>query len=81
MIKVYICLFLTDYFMNMTWCVAVRCNRNSFTKDRKNGLKFFRLPKDDNLKKKWLQNIKMENLPKPPTLCQLHSENTVSKET
>ena len=38
------------------------------------GLKFFRLPKDDNLKEKWLQNIKKEILPKTPTLCQLHFE-------
>ena len=65
----------------MTWCVAVGCARNSFTKDRKKGLKFFRLPKDDNLKKKWLQNIERENLPKTLTPCQLHLENTVSKET
>ena len=36
------------------------------------GRKFYRLPKDDNLMKKWLQNIKRENLPKTPTLCQLH---------
>ena len=45
-----ICLFLTAYFVNMTWCVTVGCNCNSFTKDQNKGLKFFRLPKDDNLK-------------------------------
>ena len=67
-------LFLTVYCLDMNWCVAVGCNSNSFTKDRKKGLKFFRLPKHDNLKKKWLQNIKRENLPKTPTLCQLHFE-------
>ena len=73
-IKVYIHLFLTVYFVSMSWCVAVGCNSNSFTKDRKKSLKFFQLPKDDNLKKKWLQNIKRENLPKTPTLCQLYFE-------
>ena len=62
----------------MTWCVAVGCNSNSFTKDRKKGLKFFRLPKD-NLKKKWLPNNKRENLPKTPTLCQLHFEENCFK--
>ena len=71
---IFICLFLTVYFVNMTWCVAVDYNCNSFTKDQNKGLKFFRLPKDDNLKKKWLQNIKRRNLPKTPKLCQLHFE-------
>ena len=71
---IFICLFLTVYFVNMTLCVAVGCNCNSFTKDQMKGLKFFRLPKDDNLKEKWLQNIKKEILPKTPTLCQLHFE-------
>ena len=61
----------------MTWCVAVGCNSNSFTKNRKKGLKFFRLPKDDNLKKKWLQNIKRENL----SFANWILKNTVSKET
>ena len=58
----------------MTWCIAVGCNSNSFTKDWKKTLKFFRLPKDGNLKKKWFQNIKRENLPKTTMLCQLHFE-------
>ena len=58
----------------MTWCFAFSCNSNSFTKDRKKSLKFFRLPKYDNLKKKWFQNIKRKNLPKTPTLCQLYFE-------
>ena len=35
----FICLFLTIYFMNMTWFVAIGCNSNSVTKDRKKGLK------------------------------------------
>ena len=61
----------------MTWCVAVGYNSNSFTKNRKKGLKFFRLPKDDNLKKKWLQNIKRENL----SFANWILKNTVSKET
>ena len=68
----FICLFLTIYFMNMTWCVAIGCNSNSVTKDRKKGLKYFRLLKDDNLKKNFLQNIKRENLPKTPMSCQFH---------
>ena len=63
----------------MTWRVAVGCNSNSFTKDWKKGLNFFRLPKDDNLKKKWLQNIKKEHLPKTPTLGQLHFEENCFK--
>ena len=74
-----ICLFLTAYFVNMTWCVTVGCNCKSFIKDQNKGLKFFRLPKDDNLKKKWLQNIKRRNLPKTPKLCQLHFEEQFQK--
>ena len=58
----------------MTWCVTVVCNSSSFTKDWKKVLKFFRLPKDDNIKKKWLENVKRKNLTETSTLCQLHFE-------
>jgi len=53
----------------MTWCVAVDCSSNSFTKKRVKGLRFFQLPKNENLKKKWLHHIKRENLPKNPSVC------------
>ena len=55
----------------MTWCVAVGCDSNSYKKDRKK-VKFFRFPKDDVLKKKWIQIIRRENLPKDPSICELH---------
>lgn len=63
----------------MTWCVAVDCSSNSFTKTRAKGVRFFQLPKNESLKKKWLQNIKRENLPKKPTLCELHFEESCFK--
>ena len=49
---------------------------NSFTKTGAKGVGFFQLPKNKGLKKKWLQNIKRENLPKKPTLCELHFEES-----
>ena len=63
----------------MTWCVAVDCSSNSFTKNRVKGLRFFQLPKNEILKKRWLQNIKRENLPKNPTVCELHFEENCFK--
>ena len=41
----------------MVWCAAVGCNNNSFKKSRDKSITFFRLPKDDSLKKKWLNNL------------------------
>ena len=63
----------------MTWCSAVDCSSNSFKKNRTKGLRFFQLPKNEILKKKWLKNIKQENLPKKPTLCELHFEENCFK--
>ena len=63
----------------MTWCVAVDCSSNSFTKKRVKGLRFFQLPRNETLKKKWLQNIKRENLPKNPSVCELHFEENCFK--
>ena len=58
----------------MTWCVAVDCNSNTFKANRNKDVKFFPMPKDENLKKKWLANIKRENLPNNPKICHLHFE-------
>ena len=55
----------------MVWRIAVGCNSNSFVPNRVKS-SFYGLPKDDTLKKKWLQNIKRENLPKDKKLCHLH---------
>ena len=63
----------------MTWCVAVDCSSNSFTKNRKKGLRFYGLPKDEKLKKDWLKNIRRENLPEDPRICQLHFEKDYFK--
>ena len=63
----------------MTWCVAVVCNSNSFTKNRRKGLRFFSMPKNEKLKKEWLTNIKRVNLPKDPSICQLHFEESCFK--
>ena len=36
--------------------------RNNFFRNKKNGGVFFCLPKDEKIKKKWLINIRRENL-------------------
>ena len=48
----------------MSLCVAVSCKNNTFIKDRIKNIKSFSLLKDENLERKWLVNIKRENLPK-----------------
>ena len=63
----------------MTWCVAVSCSSNYFTKKRVKGLRFFKLPKDESLKKRWLQNIKRDNLPKHPSVCEMNFEENCFK--
>ena len=66
----------------MTYCCAVDCKSNSFTKDRKKGLRFFGLPKGkhkETLRKKWIHNIKRQNLPKDPYVCELHFEKSCFK--
>lgn len=60
----------------MGFCVVVNCGNNSF---RKKGITFYRLPKDEALKKRWLANIKRENLPKEIRLCHFHFEETCFK--
>ena len=41
--------------------------------NRVKNISFYGLPKDEiTLRKKWLQNIKRENLPKDKKLCHLH---------
>jgi THAP domain. len=56
----------------MGFCVAVNCGNNSFRKNKTVGVSFFRLPKNEQLKKKWLINIRRENLPKEVRICHLH---------
>ena len=52
----------------MLLCVAVGCNNNTFSKNRKKGVSFYSYPKDENLKKRWLANVKRENISKSPKL-------------
>ena len=61
---------------NMPWCVAVGCNSNSFKKNRNKDVKFFSIPKNESLRKKWFANIKRENPPKEPMICHLHFEES-----
>ena len=63
----------------MAWCVAVDCGNNTFTKNRDKGVSFYNLPKDINLRKKWLTNIKRENIPKNPKICHQHFEDSCFK--
>ena len=41
----------------MPWCVTVDCGNNTFTKNRDKDVSFYNLPKDINIRKKWLTNI------------------------
>ena len=63
----------------MPWCVVVGCNNNTFKKNRDKDVSFFRIPKDGSLKRRWVQNIKRENLPKDPKICHLHFEESCFK--
>ena len=47
----------------MAWCVAVDCGNNTFTKNREKDIGFYNLSKDLKLRKRWLANIKCENIP------------------
>ena len=63
----------------MVYCSAVDCTSNtSGGKDGKKdcSISFFRLPRDEKLKKVWLNNLKRENQPREENirLCSLHFE-------
>lgn len=62
----------------MVYCSAVNCKSNSSarTKEDREGISFYRLPRDNTLKKTWLNNMKRENAPKDDSirLCHLHFE-------
>ena len=68
----------------MPWCIAVDCNSNTFKSNRDKNVSFYGLPKDENLKKRWLQNIKRDadgisscpfaDFPKDKKICHLHFE-------
>lgn len=53
----------------MPLCVAVGCSNDAFSKNREKGVSFYSFPKDENLKKRWLANIKRENIKKNPKPC------------
>ena len=63
----------------MPWCVAVDCGNNTFTKNRDKDVSFYDLPKNINLRKKWLTNIKRENIPKNLKICHQHFEDSCFK--
>ena len=52
---------------------------DAFTKNRDKDVSFYNLPKDKNLRKKWLTNIKRENIPKNPKICHQHFEDSCFK--
>ena len=56
-------------YAKMPWCVVVGCNNNTFKKNSNKDVSFFPIPKDGSLKRRWVQNIKRENLPKDPKIC------------
>ena len=62
----------------MPRCVAVECSNNTFIKNWE-GVSFCNLLKDVNLRKRWLLNIKHENIPKNPKICQQHFKDSCFK--
>ena len=62
----------------MVWCVAVGCNNNSIKKDHEK-VSFYTFPKDESLKKRWIANIKRENINKYPRICHKHFEDSCFK--
>ena len=63
----------------MSLCVAVGCSNDAFSKNREKGVSFYSFPKDENLKKRWLTNIKRENINKNPKPCRQHFQNSCFK--
>ena len=61
----------------MVHCVVFDCVNN--TRGGNKNITFYRLPRDDSLKKIWMQKIKRENLPMQEhirLLCHLHFEDS-----
>ena len=60
----------------MVYCCAVNCSNNSKGKGKEKNISFFRLPRDESLKKVWLAKIKRSNLPDENNvrLCSNHFE-------
>ena len=56
----------------MPWCVAVDCDNSNFTKNRGKDVSFYNLAKDLKLRKRWLANIKHENISKTSKICHQH---------
>ena len=63
----------------MVICSAVNCSSNTSNKNRVKGISLYRLPSDENIKKKWLTNLKRENLPNDIRICHLHFEESCFK--
>lgn len=65
----------------MVYCAAVGCDNNTFKKNRKLNISFFSLPRDEDLKKKWITNVKRKILPKEENIriCHEHFEESCFK--
>ena len=64
------------FLLKMGFCIAVNCGNSSFRKQKIGDVFFFCLPEDEMLKKKWLINIRWENLLKEVRICHLHFEKS-----
>ena len=58
----------------MVHCVAVDCVNN--TRGGNKNISFYRLPRDNSLKKIWMQKIKRENLPNQENIRLCHFEDS-----
>ena len=57
-------------------CAAVNCSNKS---NKSKGITLFSLPKNEDMRKKWLVNLKRDNLPKDVRICSVHFEESCFK--
>ena len=61
----------------MTNCGAPNCTNRS--NDKNKSLSFHRIPQKADLRKKWLQNLKRQNMPDNIFICSEHFESSCFK--
>ena len=65
----------------MVYCAAVGCSNRTYRQKTDEKISFFGLPSDENLRKRWISNLKRENLPKLENVhvCQFHFDDSSFK--
>jgi len=60
----------------MVSCAAINCTNNT---NKPSDVSFFRLPRNEALKKQWVVLLRRENLPKDARVCHIHFEESCFK--